>query len=68
MTDPVEDNVTRDLLAPLVEQPEPSVDGDWYVVDLRSLLAEGYTHIQIHFDRDADDPNAAGLIKEGAAS
>lgn len=64
----IEDNVTRSLLAPLVEQPEPSVDGDWYVVDLRTLLAEGYTHIQMHFDHDSDEPNAAGLIKDGAAA
>jgi hypothetical protein len=61
----IEDNVTRALLAPLVEQPEPSVDGDWYVVAIRDLTALGYTHIQVHFDHDAKEPNAAGLIKAG---
>lgn len=65
MTDPVEHNVTPDLLGPLVEQPEPSVDGDWYVLNIRSLIAEGYTHVQFHFDFDKTDPNAATLIKEG---
>lgn len=63
-SDPVEHNVTRALLAPLVEQPEPSVDGDWYVLAIRDLTALGYTHIQVHFDHDANEPNAAGLIKD----
>lgn len=64
----VDHNVTRGLLAPLVEQPEPSVDGDWYVMDLRSLIAEGFTHVQFHFDADADEPNAAVLSRGGATS
>jgi len=58
-------DVTPELLAPMVEQPEPSVDGDWYILDLQGLLAEGYTHVEVHFDTDARHPNAATLIKNG---
>ena len=70
MTDSTVHEVTPGLLAPLVEQPEPSVDGDWYAVDLRGLLAEGYTHIEFHFDSQGDEtqvrrPNAASLVKAG---
>jgi len=35
MNSPVQHDVTPELLAPMVEQPEPSVDGDWYVLDRR---------------------------------
>jgi hypothetical protein len=63
-----EDAVTPTLLAPMVEQSEPSVDGDWYVVDLRDVLAKGYTHIQFHFPHgyphERVSLDAASLIKE----
>jgi hypothetical protein len=65
MTEPRTDDVTRQLLTPMVEQPEPSTNGDWYVVDLRDLLASGYTHLQFHFDHRFNSPTAAGLIKDG---
>jgi hypothetical protein len=60
---------TQDLLGRYVEQPEPSVDGDWYVLDLQILIREGWTHIQIHFphvdtDKDTDTPDAVSLIKD----
>ena len=53
-------DVTPELLAPMVEQPEPSVDGDWYILDLQGLLAEGYTHVEFHFD-SSDDYRARRL-------
>jgi hypothetical protein len=62
-----EDNVTPDLLAPMVEQPEPSTGGDWYIVDLRDLLARGYTHVEFHFPFSDDgrvSTNAARLAKD----
>ena len=54
--DPQEFAVRRDLLAPLIEQPEPSTKGDWYIVPLETLIREGYTHIEVHFGyKDNDD-------------
>lgn len=45
----IEHEVTPELLRPLVEQPEPSVDGEWYVLDLRTLINQGYGYVQFHF-------------------
>lgn len=58
------ERVTPALLAPMVEQPEPSVDGDWYMLNLRGLLDAGYTAIGIHFDTDQTEPNCAELYRE----
>lgn len=59
----INQDVTRDLLTRMVEQPEPSVDGDWYAVEIADLFNAGYTHVQFHFDFDVNQPNAASLIK-----
>lgn len=60
--------VTPDLLARMVEQPEPSTRGDWYVIDLRDLAAAGFTHIQFHFPyeypHEGVTMDAASLIKD----
>ncbi len=56
--------VTRDLLAPMVEQPEPSVDGDWYVVDLQDLIDAGYTAIGVHVGDDASTAPDVELYRE----
>ena len=52
--------LTRKLLSTMVEQPEPSVDGDWYVVHLDDLRQHGNV-IEIHFDTDSDRPNAVQM-------
>lgn len=57
--------VTRGLLAPLVEQPEPSTSGSWYVVPLASLVAEGFDVVEVHIADDADTPDMIRLIKGG---
>jgi hypothetical protein len=62
--EPIEDKVTADLLVSMVEQPEPSVNGDWYMVSLETLLANGYTYVQVHFpDDDQMTPNGMILVK-----
>lgn len=66
--EPTYDDVNPDLLAPMVEQPEPSDRGDWYVIDIRDLTARGYTHIQFHFPYEYPHEgvalDAASLVKD----
>lgn len=47
--------------------PEPSVDGTWFVVPVAALIAEGIGYVEVHFDVDAETPNAIRLTpKENA--
>lgn len=58
---------SRAVFNKLVEQPEPSVDGGhWYVVDLRDLIAEGFTHVEVHYPDGSDFPDDLVLTKEPA--
>lgn len=40
---------------------EPSVDGTWFVVPVATLLAKGIGYVEVHFDDDAEVPNAIRL-------
>lgn len=60
-------SVTPDLLGRMVEQPEPSVDGNWYVLDLQGLLDAGYTAIGVHFDDGQRRANDVELHREEGA-
>jgi hypothetical protein len=55
---------TRTLLARLVEQPEPTVGGEWYVVSLDALAAAGYTAVGIHFWDDQLMPHDVKLYRK----
>ena len=56
---------TPETLGPLVESPEPSVDGDWYVLDLQALMESGHRYMEIHFDSGSTDPNEVRFLDEG---
>lgn len=46
---PDELHVTPEILWGFVEQPEPTTNGDAFMVNLEALKALGYTHVEIHF-------------------
>lgn len=56
--------VAREWLYRQVESAEPSVDGEWFVLDLLDLAGRGFRYLEIHFDDDAQTPNAVTLTKE----
>jgi hypothetical protein len=50
-------------LSHLVEQPEPSTEGNWLCVPLRSLL-DKYEYIEIHFNEDNSEVNMVRLSND----
>lgn len=44
--------ILRGWLSRLVEQPEPTVDGDCLAVDLDALLSQGVQYLEFHYDDD----------------
>lgn len=56
--------VNRAALTKRVESPEPSVDGDWYVLDLQDLIKEGFRFIEIHISEAQDTPDAMAFLED----
>jgi hypothetical protein len=40
---------TPEVLWRFVEQPEPTTNGDAFLVSMKDLQALGYTHVEVHF-------------------
>ena len=61
------DNVTRNLTRPLIEQGEPTDTGEWHVIDIHDLLAQGWQYVEFHYPDTEDDPNPnqVRLLKAG---
>lgn len=55
-------DVERKHLNPLVEQPEPTLDGDLYVIPVEALVIEGIKYVGIHFPSDSGRPDMVQLL------
>lgn len=57
-----EHELLRFQLTPLVEQPEPSTEGDWYVVAIKDLTK--WQGIEFHFNLETNKLDMVRLIEE----
>lgn len=58
-------DVERRHLNPLVEQPEPTLDGDLYVIPVEALVTEGIKYVGIHFPDGSVRPDMVQLLTDG---
>lgn len=58
-------DVERKHLNPLVEQPEPTLTGDLYIIPIDTLITEGIKYIGIHYPSDSVRPDMVQLLIDG---